>query len=368
MSHDSNHHASVTRLIRGRLRPPVRSWRFWIVQALVLVIFLIHEAGDGRLGFAPTAGVDRVVPFVAFLIPILYAALTFGFWGSVATTTLATLLALFDTWLDASHYSTYELVSIPVQIVIFNVIAVLVAARIESEQAARAAARAAAQGILRAQEDERRRLAQELHDQPVQTLIHLCRGLDAVTDNETLPAAARQQLADARRTAEDVIESLRRTARGLRPPALDDLGLEACVRRLVSDLQERSGIAADLRLPAHMNRMTPEIELAIFRIVQEALSNVERHASAHTVSVSIDVDRGEIALAVDDDGVGFAQQPLLNDPADARLGVVGMTERAQLLGGQLEIISVLNQGTHLRAMVPMKAREQASIVNAAASG
>ena len=491
MSHNGNHHADEIRLVLGRLRPPVRSWRFWVVQLLVVAIFVGHEASDGRLGFGPMPGLERVVPFVAFFIPILYAALAFGFWGSVGTTALATIFALVDVWLDTPHYSTGELVVILVQVVIFDVVAVLVGERIEAEQVARATARAAAHGeraakeryqallegsdapiiilddsgtitetnraartlfsrpdapligahlsrvvgerfadqllngepenavtvrteehgtllfhlarsgtidgsgaqvfqmvfqditeedlrhrhaaayaltLLRGQEDERRRIAQELHDQPVQSLIHLCRGLDGVRGDETIPMAARTQLLDARHTAEAIIESLRQIARGLRPPALDDLGLEACVRRLVSDLQERTGMAAGLRFPEHLARLTPEIELAIFRIAQEALSNIERHASARSVSVSIDVDDDEVALAVDDDGVGFEHPALINDPTYAPLGLVGMTERAELLGGRLDIVSTPHGGTHLRAVVPLRASGQVKIMAAAGSG
>jgi signal transduction histidine kinase len=368
MSTDKPKGASAVRLIRGRMPPPIRSWRFWVVQTLVLVIFLIHEAGDGRLGFPPTEGVDRAVPFVAFLIPIMYAALAFGFWESVATTVLATLLALVDTTLDASHYSTFELVTTLVQVTIFSAIAVVVSARIESEQTARAAAHAATQGMLRAQEDERRRLAQELHDQPVQTLIHLCRGLDVVSDNETLPESVRAEVLETRGIAEDVIDSLRRIARGLRPPALDDLGLEACVRRVVGDFQDRTGIAVELRLPMHMDRLSPDVELAIFRITQESLSNVERHAAARKVSVNIDVDRLEVTLAVDDDGVGFDERSVRSDTAGTRLGLVGMTERVELLGGRLEIISAPHDGTHLRAIVPVRSKESPKLMTAAAGG
>jgi signal transduction histidine kinase len=323
-----------------------------MVQALVVAIFLIHEAGDGRLGFPPINGVDRIVPFVAFFIPILYAALVFGFWGSVATTVLSTVLALVDTFLDAAHYSTYELASILVQVLLFGVVAILVGERIEAEQTARAAARAAAHGVVRGQEDERRRVAQELHDQPVQTLIILCRGLDAVSANAMLPEGTRKQVAAARQTAEETIEGLRRIARGLRPPALDDLGLQACIGQLVTDIEERTDILAELRLPERPTRLTPEVELAIFRIAQEALSNVERHARAHNVSVALAVERNAIALFVDDDGVGFEHPAAASGPSSTSLGLIGMTERAQLLGGNLEIVSTPGGGTQLRAVVP----------------
>ena len=152
MNRDESLIPSELRLVLGRLRPPIRSWRFWVVQFLVMAMFVAHEFGDGRLGGVHISGLDRVVPFVAFFIPILYAALSFGFWGSVATTALATALALVDVWLDAPYYSVVELGLNLFQVALFDVVSVLIGERVEAEQIARTTARAAVRGERSAKE------------------------------------------------------------------------------------------------------------------------------------------------------------------------------------------------------------------------
>lgn len=207
-----------------------------------------------------------------------------------------------------------------------------------------------AANILNAHEEERRRIAQEVHDEPVQALIHLCRRLDIVAGDESLPAVTKASLAELRQLAESINDELRRLARGLRPPSLDDLGLLAAVRRLLTDLEGRSRVRFELEVHGANRRLGPQVELGLFRIAQEAIRNVERHAHAHVVTVRLAFQEQVVEVEVRDDGIGF--RPGIAGEERGRLGLIGMQERATLLGGSLTLESRPGRGTVVRAVVP----------------
>lgn len=204
--------------------------------------------------------------------------------------------------------------------------------------------------MLRGQEEERRRIAQEIHDEPIQTLTHLCHRLDVLPGRAELPPPTSAALDGIREVAESVAQNLRRLAHGLRPPSLDDLGMVASLRRLVADFEAETGVSALLRVDGGDRRLEPEMELGLFRIAQEALTNVERHAGARHVVVDILFDDSEVRLRVCDDGDGLPaaaeQRP------SGGLGVLGMRERATLLGGRFTIQGSAAAGTEVEVKVP----------------
>ena len=207
--------------------------------------------------------------------------------------------------------------------------------------------RAFARAVLAAQEEERRRLAQEIHDDTIQSVVLLCRRMDAVA--RAAPPAVASGIADLRVQAETTIQGLRRLTRALRPSVLDDLGLVASLRQVVDDFSQRTGVAARLDVTGDARRLAPEVELGVFRIAQEAVHNVEQHAHAHRLAVRLAVGTGAAVLAVADDGVGLAGTAA---PPGDHLGLVGMRERAHLLGGTLRIRSRPGRGVQLRLRVP----------------
>ena len=221
------------------------------------------------------------------------------------------------------------------------------------EQLRHAGLRAFAAQVLRAQEMERKRIAQELHDETVQKIVLVCQQLD-VAERVELPAASREALGRARRTAEETVAELRNFARALRPPALEDLGLVSALRRVLAELAERHDIEVLLEVPQAERRLAPEIELALFRIAQEALRNVEHHAQASLVRVTITFDRSEARLEVTDDGIGFIAHPAQDFAAAGRLGLLGMRERAEGLGGSLDLRSAPQRGTLISATIPAR--------------
>lgn len=212
--------------------------------------------------------------------------------------------------------------------------------------------------ILQAQEEERKRIAQELHDETIQSLVQVCRELDTVerlSQNSTCDNREHltEQLVDLREEVMEIAAALRHITHGLRPPILDDLGLVPTVRRLVDDFDDRTSIPALFDVAGEPRRLHPAVELGLFRIAQEALRNVERHAGAHTVHVRIRFHPNAVHLCVQDDGLGFR----LPAPGEANLtnigclGLVGMQERARLLGGVLEIHTLPGAGTTVTVTV-----------------
>jgi PAS domain S-box-containing protein len=211
-----------------------------------------------------------------------------------------------------------------------------------------------ARQTLIAQEEERRRIARELHDGPLQGLILLCRTLDDLATNApSTRAPGTEQLREARQTAESIADEVRRSSRDLRPSVLDDLGLVPALRWLVKDLEQRTGIRAHFYAPEERERLDPETELALFRIAQEAVRNVERHAGASNLFVTITRDGVAERLVVEDDGRGIDGDPT-GAAIAGHLGMLGMRERARLLGGTFAAGSGDGHGTRVEVDVPVR--------------
>ena len=208
--------------------------------------------------------------------------------------------------------------------------------------------------ITRAQEEERKRIARELHDDTAQVLGSLSRQLDnfvrkkhGLAPNEVL------FLKDLQAQLNHGVQGVHRFIQDLRPSLLDDLGLIPAVRSLVKGLQESDGIAADLGVVGEERRFSPEVELLLFRIVQEALNNIRRHARASDARVVIEFAEDRVKVTISDNGQGFSLSGRLDDlPRSGKLGLAGMQERVRLLGGTLEVMSTPGKGTTLVVEVP----------------
>jgi len=201
--------------------------------------------------------------------------------------------------------------------------------------------------VVAAQEEERRRLALELHDETGQALTSILLGLKAIGGAETKEDAQRAE-ADVRGLVVQALQDVRALAVELRPSALDDFGLGPAVERLAQTFGERSGI--DTNVETHLAvRLTPELETTLYRVVQEALSNVVKHAGAERVSIVLAQRGSGVAATIDDDGQGFDESLIRPDA----LGLTGMRERLALVGGTLEIESAPGSGTTVAARVPV---------------
>ena len=215
------------------------------------------------------------------------------------------------------------------------------------------------QGVIQAQEDERRRVARELHDDVGQALAALVLVLGVIA--EALPAEGaareRQILEDATVMAENMMSGLRRVIADLRPPVLDDLGLVPALRRLANDLQERSGVAAAVQADETIGRLPPEVELTLFRVAQEALANVGKHAQAHHATIVLRQDPGQIVLRIQDDGRGLPEGAAPAWTAASHdgdhFGLLGMQERVALLNGTFRVEGAPQRGTMVTVELPL---------------
>jgi len=203
--------------------------------------------------------------------------------------------------------------------------------------------------VVEAQEVERRRLARELHDETGQALTSILLGLRAL-EERTADPASRAATEELRELVVSTLQDVRRLAVELRPSALDDFGLVAALKRLTASFAEQTGISVDFQTALADERLPEEVETALYRIVQESLTNVVKHARARRVSILLARKDGAVKAVVEDDGQGF-------DPAAQTgygYGLVGMRERLALLGGRLEVESGADAGTTIAAEVPVR--------------
>jgi signal transduction histidine kinase len=445
-------------LSRAWRSPPIRDWRFWVIQALVMLVAFIHLAS--HLGWpVPTFGMPHFSTMALFMIPMAYAALSFGLGGAAATSAWVILLmtpdlamhTAADRWANslqlASILAASLLVGYQVEVERFlrrrteeararyrelfetNRSAILVVGadglvKVANPAAARSlgaasgakladllGVRAAADilrgrppdliavdhgtlqmilhpavtplkeeadaslqivlvdvtrerqeqkrsqdfaaYVLRGQEEERQRLSQELHDDPLQTMLHLSRQLDNSTA-QPIPKDVADSLDEGRRIALEAAGGLRRLSKGLRPWSLEDLGLPAALRQSAAELQERTGIEVAFSAVGTTRRLDGAVELALFRVAEEALRNVERHAGASQVKMTLKFESKRTLLTVADDGAGFRPQEEPGILAGS-LGLFGMQERCAALGGEARVRSKVGRGTTVRAVMPTTA-------------
>lgn len=220
--------------------------------------------------------------------------------------------------------------------------------------------------VTRAQEDERRRLARELHDDTAQALIALSRGLDALATGgnaSSSTTSTSRYVTDLSELAKRTLDGVRRACQDLRPSVLDDLGLPAALESLAHAVTER-GLPCDFSVEGDESQAAPEVEVTLYRIAQEALSNARQHAQASAASLDIVYAPRGITLRIVDDGCGFDyEQQVRAHGASGRevqdlrpgLGLMGMRERAALIGATLDVSSAIGKGTTIILFAPSTA-------------
>jgi signal transduction histidine kinase len=445
-----------------RLRLPVRSGQFWIVQAGVLAVAFLDEIVLDILHFLPPFDIPRSTVTALLLIPVIYAALNFGVHGAVGTALWATALMCPD-WLFIGGVTPTNAWTEIGNLAILNAVAIIVGQRVEREGRARLRAEGALRGsevaearyralfdeqhapvlvtdaagvvteanaaaafllgpdaagrqladlvgasvaailagavarlpvgdrvfvpnaraldmgsgerlvqivlvdlteeehrareqqayaahLLTVQEDERRTLARDLHDDPVQTLAYLVRMLELLGDDPRLPPDLAPLVLRDGKLAREVVDVLRTVIHGLRPPVLDDLGAVAALRQLVGEVRARHGMVIRLQVSGEQVRLSDQCELTVYRVAQEALSNVVRHAHAKHTSVALHFGE-QVVLTVTDDGRGIPESGVTGAHSGGRLGLIGMRERVNLIGGSLEVRGRKPHGTLVRVTV-----------------
>lgn len=208
---------------------------------------------------------------------------------------------------------------------------------------------------LMAQEEERKRIARELHDDAAQSILLLSRQLDIILSEGAgkIPKTAIGELEHIQNIANETYKNLQRYARDLRPSILDQMGLTAALNWLAEELSKELSIKTTVKADK-LPPLPSQIELAMFRIAQEALSNIRKHAQASEVNIRVKLDSNKIKMTITDNGKGFLTSGLSGDLArEGKLGVLGMEERARLIGGDLQIKSKPGKGTTVFAETPI---------------
>ncbi|MGC8874533.1 MAG: ATP-binding protein [Chloroflexia bacterium] len=211
--------------------------------------------------------------------------------------------------------------------------------------------------VIQAQEDERLRLSQQIHDGPTQTMSNLvlqAEVCERFIDRD--PQEAKAELASLKQTIHHTLQEMRRFIFDVRPMILDDLGLVPTLRRYIQDFSERSGIEVNLVVQGSEARMPPHIEISAFRLIQEALANVARHAHASQVRIALEQEGGNLTVTIEDNGVGFRLEDTeeLLGKGHRRMGIISMRQRVEvLLKGQLTVESTPGRGTRVIATIPL---------------
>jgi signal transduction histidine kinase len=214
--------------------------------------------------------------------------------------------------------------------------------------------------LVESQETERRHIARELHDEVGQTLTVAEMNLQALLQSGCAAPVTRR-LQESLQAVERVLEQVRDLSLSLRPSMLDDLGLDSALRWYTNRQAALAGLQAEFQTDALEDRLDPFIETTCFRVAQEALTNVVRHARAHSVTLALRKRNGHLHLFVRDDGVGFDVAAVRHQAVQgASLGLLSMEERATLVEGVLELKSVPGQGTEVHAWFPLKWRTTSS--------
>jgi signal transduction histidine kinase len=230
--------------------------------------------------------------------------------------------------------------------------------RVFERVTAEEAQRSLSSSLLRSQDDERRKIAREFHDSAGQYLAGIKMCLDRTRrENEDLPAAARESLDEAVGMLKKCESEIRTLSYLLHPPLLDELGLASTARWFVDGFAARSGVRVNLEASPALARLDQVIELTLFRILQECLTNIHRHSGSQTATIRIESNAQEVSLVVSDQGKGIAQRKLGFWSASAPregVGINGMRERLKELGGKLDIRST-KQGTTVKATIPLTA-------------
>jgi two-component system sensor histidine kinase UhpB len=315
-------------------------WRIFTLNAVVL------GTATGLLLWAPvTVSVPvlltEAIILLGGLAVMLVANAALLRWGLSPLDRLTRLMTTVDLLRPGQRLSVHGGGEVAELIRTFNAML----ERLEQERAASSGR------VLLAQEAERRRIAQELHDEVGQSMTAILLGLKRAADDAPVPL--REDLREVQEITRESLDEVRRLVRRLRPGVLDDLGLVSALTSLTEDFATHTGLQVTRRFAADLPPLEPETELVLYRVAQESLTNVARHANAQGAVVTLHHTDAGVVLAVTDDGCG------IKAPREGA-GILGMRERALLIGAALDITPAPRAGTQVKLAVPMPRKQPSS--------
>jgi two-component system sensor histidine kinase DegS len=349
--------------IKGNI---VANPHFWVIIFISLVLIFVYQAWPWRAQniwpwfpwLSPLYNV-AVVEFVnhtvgiLFLIPIIYAAVVFSWPGALAAclVSLGVVLPIIDGMWSANYLVTnIGLLLLPflvVSLATFELEWRRKERRIFAEREAER--KVYISKILESQENERLRIAQELHDDTIQTLLVIANRAQNLVSSDNHAKAELEKGAEWIRDATlQAVGDVRRASLALRPSVLDDLGLVPALRWLVDNMNHDSEIKTRILVNGAERTLSPQAEVIIFRVIQEALNNIKRHSGATEAVVTLEFTTECLKISVEDNGQGFSPPKKFERLASSgKLGLIGINQRIDLLGGTFQILSKHSEGTLL---------------------
>jgi len=354
------------------VRRIIRTPHFWIIIVITSFLVFIYHLWPWREWFF-NSGIWQFLTFLSrlyplavlefrfhfvgilFILPIIYAAIVYKWQGAVIVTAAA---LIYPVWILLTRsQATVELWLTNIGLLLLPT-ALVVAISIELELRRRERMvfmerererQTYLDRVVDARENERQRLAQELHDDTIQTLLAVASYAEALeSPDENNMAEMKRKAGWIKKTTRNAMEDLHRICIDLRPSVLDDLGLISALRWLTKSTNTENNVKVTLDIKGLNRRLSPELEVAIFRVVQEALSNIKRHSNAKEAVIVLEVGAKSFTIMIRDDGKGFIPPQKLTDlVTEGKLGLIGIHERIKALGGTLEIHTAPACGTKL---------------------
>ncbi|MFC2001189.1 sensor histidine kinase [Chloroflexota bacterium] len=368
------HNSSLSWLTKTISKPG-----FWFILALLLLITLPHYGEAFKypgffLQMTSNLDLDRhAVERILYLAPVVWSGFMFG-WRGAFITSMVALACMLPRAIFISESPKDALFESSAVFIIGNVLAISFHSlrrerehRIQLEIAQQEQQRVTEelkvmqqnlrfylQQATQAQEEERKRISHELHDDTIQALIVLSRQLDALISNKDgVSEESRLRLEQLWEQTDNILKGVRRLSQDLRPAALDRLGLIPALEWLASNVAEYSGVATKINVVGEAHHLPEEVTIATFRIIQEALGNVWRHSGATSAEITVEFDKAKTRITVSDNGRGFNLPENVGDLAkNGKLGLTGMQERTQLVGGTLKIQSEVGRGSSITVELP----------------
>lgn len=341
----------------------VRVPYFWLLVLLELSVAFLYYSGNISGGarfpwFRLIEAFEYLNSFHGslFVIPLLGAAIVFRVRGAVITwlVSFAIILPVILYYHSSVGVRAINIgySVVPLLIIVYS----FVQSRERTGTAQREKERRIyASQILKGQEDERRRIAQELHDGLIQDLLVIANRAQAALDGRDIAKEVRDSLASIRDMALHTASDARQLSLDLRPSVLDDMGLVPALRFLADSLSRETGMHIQFIVTGSERRLSDEKEIAIFRIAQEALNNARRHSNADAVELALSFGTRSVGLRIRDDGGGFAVPDRLGSfVVEGKLGLFGMRQRASSINGHLTVQSEPNGGTSISLQAPEK--------------
>ena len=354
------------RLIAAIRRP--RAVHYTVVAVLAVGILFLYYAYRQSL---PTPAGHYLVWFwsvfyfefknhmlgILMLVPIMYAAVTLG-WRRSSLVVVALIIAVAPYVFGFSYstrtlFESFSLLVIPAALVIAAELLLVSSA---NERRSRAEKKRERAEVMRQsfaiQENERRRISQDLHDSVAQTLLVNASTAHNMLEREKRDAASvRTALEAIKDNSLGMVAEIRCICQDLRPSILDNLGLVSSIKWLADNLSEETGVSVELKISGEPHELTPDENVAVFRIVQESLNNIKKHSEASTVAVELDFASAGTTITIKDDGSGFElADDVQRYGLTGKLGILGMYERAQSIGATLRISSARGRGTKITVL------------------